>query len=89
MPELSRFFGIVIRMFSELGAPHSRPHIHVYYHESSAVYAIDDSEVLAGHLAAKQHRLVVAWMEHHRNELSRCWERLQAGRPPFKIEPLR
>ena len=31
MPELSRFFGIVIRMFVEVGGPHHRPHFHAYY----------------------------------------------------------
>jgi hypothetical protein len=36
MPELSRFFGIVIRMYMEVG-PHHLPHFHAYYEESSAV----------------------------------------------------
>lgn len=31
MPELSRFFGIIIRMYAEFGAPHHEPHFHAYY----------------------------------------------------------
>jgi len=37
MPELSRFFGIVIRMFVEVGGPHHRPHFHAYYQEHVAL----------------------------------------------------
>ena len=33
VPELSRFFGIVIRMFMEVGAPHHRPHFHALYQD--------------------------------------------------------
>lgn len=36
-----------------------------------------------------QERLVLAWAEIHQTELVRCWEALQSGAPPFKIEPLR
>ena len=41
MPELSRFFGIVIRMFVEVGGVHHRPHFHAYYQDDVAVFAID------------------------------------------------
>ena len=46
MPELSRFFGIVIRMFVEAGGPHHRAHFHAYYQDQSAVFAIDTIECL-------------------------------------------
>lgn len=39
MPELSRFFGIIIRMFMEAGAPHHRPHFHAVYRDAKAVFA--------------------------------------------------
>jgi hypothetical protein len=89
MPELSRFFGIVIRMFVEAGGSHHRPHFHAYYQDQSAVFAIDTIECLGGSLPTTQRRLVEAWVEIHREELRQDWELLQSGRPPVKIDPLR
>ncbi len=89
MPELSRFFGITIRMFVEAGQPHHRPHFHAYYQNQSAVLAIDSVECLGGGLPKPQLRLVEAWVEIRRVELLRDWELLQTGQLPVKIEPLR
>lgn len=89
VPEISRFFGIVIRMFAEASAPHHRPHFHAYYQDSSAVFAIDVIERIGGSLPTTQQRLVEAWAEIHREELAQDWALLQSGRPPVKIEPLR
>lgn len=89
MPEISRFFGIVIRMFVEVGAPHHRPHFHAYYQEAAAVFGLDPIESIGGALPRTQQRLVEAWAEIHRDELLRDWELLQSGRPPLKIKPLR
>jgi len=89
LPEICRFFGIVIRMFAEPGGPHHRPHFHAYYQDSVAIVAIDRIEVIAGGLPRKQQRLVEAWAEIHLDELSGDWALLQAGRPPIKIDPLR
>jgi len=88
MPEICRFFGIIIRMFAEPSAPHHRPHFHAYYHEMAAVFAIDSIEVLGGDLPQRQLRLVEAWAEIHQTELLEDWRRLQNGQPPFKIAPL-
>jgi len=88
MPELSRFFGIIIRMFAELDAPHHRPHFHAYYHEQVAVYAIDPLEMIGGSLSKRQQRLVEAWAELRRDELAANWKLLQQGRRPFPIKPL-
>jgi hypothetical protein len=49
----------------------------------------DAVELIGGDLPARQRRLVEAWAEIHQRELLDDWERLQAGRPPVKIEPLR
>jgi len=89
MPEIARFFGIVIRMFVEAGGPHHRPHLHAYYQDDVGIYAIDEIGLIAGSLPRRQNRLVLAWAELHRHELSDNWEQLQAGSPPRKIEPLR
>ena len=89
MPEISRFFGVVIRMYVEAGGAHHRPHFHAYYQGHVGVYALDNIEVLAGSLPRPQSRLVLGWAELHRLELDENWQQLQAGRPPFKIRPLR
>jgi len=89
VPELSRFFGIVIRMFAEAGGPHSVPHFHAYYQGAVAVYGVDPIDLLAGALPRRQARLVEAWAEMHGEELKADWERLEAGKAPAPIEPLR
>ncbi len=89
MPELARFFGIIIRMFVEPTAPHHRPHFHAYYQDEVGIFAIDAIELIGGNLPRRQWRLVEAWAEIHQRELLDDWERLQAGRLPLKIEPLR
>jgi len=89
MPEISRFFGIVVRMFAEAGSTHHRPHVHAFYQNWSGVLAIDTIEMLEGDLPVAQARLLEAWSWIHQQELLADWERLRAGRSPFKIEPLR
>ena len=89
MPEISRFFGIVVRMFVEPGSPHHRPHFHAYYQGRVAVFAVDEIEQIGGSLPVRQERLVVAWSEIHQRELLDDWRSLQAGGVPAKIEPLR
>jgi Domain of unknown function (DUF4160) len=89
MLEISRFFGIVIRMFMEVGTPRHRPHFHAAYQHATGVFALDPVECIGGDLPRTQQRLVEAWAEIHRAELLQDWKLLQSGRPPLKIEPLR
>jgi len=89
MPEIARFFGIIIRMYAEPDAPHHRPHFHAYYQDAVAIYGVDSIELIAGVLPRRQQRLVEAWAEVHQTALLEDWERLQSGQPPFKINPLR
>lgn len=88
MPELSRFLGIVIRMFVEVGEPHHLAHFHAYYGREVAVYRLRPIELLEGGLPRRQQRFVEAWAELHEEELLADWELLQAGRKPLPIEPL-
>ena len=89
MPELSRFFGIIIRMYAEFGAPHHAPHFHAYYQDDVAIYGIETLEPIAGSLPRRQQRLVEAWAELHQEELLADWQRLQEGRKPNPIDPLK
>ncbi len=89
MPELSRFFGIIIRMYMEAGVQHNKPHFHAYYQENVAIYGIDPIELISGSLPLRQSRFVEAWAELHITELGSAWERLQNGQLPIPIEPLK
>jgi hypothetical protein len=89
MPEIARFFGIIIRMYAEAGAQHHKCHFHAYYQDEAAVYSIDPIDLIGGSLSQRQRRLVEAWAELHQEELLANWQRLQAGELPEKIAPLR
>ncbi len=89
MPELSRFFGIIIRMYLEAGRQHHTPHFHAYYQNETGVFSIEPVELIAGNLPRKQKRLVEAWAELHEEELISDWQLLQSGRLPDLIEPLK
>jgi hypothetical protein len=88
MPEISRFFGIIIRMFTETGERHHAPHLHAYYQEHKAVYTISPVELVTGALPRRQGRLVEAWMELYQEELMENWNLANAGKPVNKLPPL-
>ncbi len=85
MPEISRFFGIVIRMFYNDHAP---PHFHAEYGEHEALMEIESLEVYAGSLPARAIGLVREWAVLHRNELRQDWNLARTGQTPGAIAPL-
>jgi len=89
VPELSRFFGIIIRMYAEVNAPHHEPHFHAYYQDEVATFSLEPIELITGSLPRRQRRLVEAWAELHQAELVADWRRLQSGERPVPIEPLK
>lgn len=88
MPALSMFFGIIVRMQSERGGRHNKPHIHALYGDEEIVVSIE-GEVLEGAFPNKQLRLLLAWITIHEDELKANWDLLSNGEEYFKIEPLR
>jgi hypothetical protein len=76
-------------MYWEVGARHHTPHFHAYYQESMAIFSIDPVELIEGSMPRRQVRLVEAWAKLHQEELTRDWQRLQAGQRPLPIEPLK
>lgn len=64
MPELCRFYNIVIKMIYSDDDQHHKPHFHVYYAEYEASVGVD-GELLAGSLPVKQLKLVQAWAAIH------------------------
>lgn len=88
MPELCRFYGIVIKMIFCDNVQHNKPHVHVYFNEYEASVGID-GELLAGKIPVKQLKLVQAWLAIHEDELYSTWNKAVQGIPFEKIEPLR
>jgi hypothetical protein len=85
MPELSRFFGIVIRMFFN---DHQPAHFHAAYGEHEALIEIETFEVLRGQLPRRALALVLEWATLHREELRRDWVLARSGHTPDPIPPL-
>ena len=85
MPEISRFFGIIVAMFY---SDHDPPHFHVRYGSHRARFRIDDLQMLDGDLGPKARGLVLEWAEIHRAELQREWELVRTRQPLFRIPPL-
>lgn len=88
MPEISRFYGIVIKMLFNDDGKHHKPHIHVYYGEYEASIALD-GELLEGKLPQKQYRMVSGWMALHEDELYAAWNDAVREKPFNKISPLK
>ena len=88
MPALSMFFGIIVRMQSERGGRHNKPHVHALYGNNEVVVSIE-GEILEGNFPNKQKKLLLAWMAIHEDELEANWKLLSNGEGYFKIEPLR
>ena len=72
MPELCRFFNIIIKMLLSDNDQHHKPHIYVYFAEYEATIGID-GELLAGRLPTEQLKLVQAWILIHEDELYKAW----------------
>ncbi len=85
MPEISRFFGIVIAMFYN---EHEPPHFHARYGSQKARFALDDLRMLEGDLGPRARGLVIEWASHHQAELRENWERAARHQPLQSIEPL-
>ena len=73
MPVLSRFYGIVIRMYFQQ-AEHNPPHIHAIYGEDMAAVDIQTGEILEGHLPSKALSMVREWIDLNREDLLLMWE---------------
>lgn len=87
MPELSRFYGIIIYMYAKDHAP---PHLHAKYGDEFAIFDIRSGEVKEGTFPRRATRLVQDWIEIHREELEENWNQSQSDNPQFaKIEPLK
>ena len=85
MPEICRFYGIIIAMFYD---EHNPPHFHARYGGDKVVIDIRSLSVLEGRLPGRALGLVVEWASQHQAELLENWELARKERTPRKIQPL-
>jgi hypothetical protein len=84
VPEISRFYGIVITMYY---VDHARPHFHARFGGQSISIQID-GDGLSGSFPPHRLPLLYEWRDAHQEELLANWERLRHGQAPVSIAPL-
>ena len=85
MPQISFFYGIVILMNF---ADHAPAHFHAWYGDFKVIVSIKDG-VVKGEMPGRALKMILEWLEIHREELLSNWEKAQNGMPLDKIEPLK
>lgn len=85
MPELSRFYGIVIRMYYR---DHPPPHFHASYAGQEAVIDIESLSIIGGTLPPRARGMVIEWATLHHQELRQAFQAAASLEAPEKIEPL-
>lgn len=85
MPEISRFFGVVITMYYN---DHNPPHFHARYGEQKAVIGIEPLRLLEGSLPPRAIGFVMEWAALHGRELLDDWQLARTEAPLRRIAPL-
>lgn len=85
MPEISRFFGIIIRMYYD---EHGGPHFHAIYGRQEARIGIDPIMVLESDLPNRAISMTLEWAALHQRELLDNWNRMRQDQPPRKVAGL-
>ena len=85
MPEISRFYGIIISMFYE---DHNPPHFHARYASEKVTIKIEDLSLLSGSLPPRALGLVIEWASLHREELLSNWDLAAENQVLNRIDPL-
>jgi len=85
MPEICRFYGIIIKMFFD---DHSPPHFHAEYAGNNVAMHIKTLSILSGSFPPRALGLVVEWASLHQEELLQNWNSAQLLKPIGKIDPL-
>lgn len=70
MPEIARFYGILIKMFF---SEHNPPHFHAIYGEYNGTFELSPLKMSEGDLPKKAQKLVMEWAEKYKDELLKMW----------------
>jgi len=79
MPEIARFYGIIIKLFF---GDHPPPHFHAVYGEYVGLFNIETLEMIEGDLPDRARKLVIEWAEIHKDELSEMWNKQEFHKLP-------
>ena len=71
MPEITRFYGIVIKIF--FTKEHNPPHFHAVYGEHNGIFEISTIEMLEGDLPIKAQSLVKEWASLYIEDILNMW----------------
>lgn len=85
MPEISRFYGIIVYMFFQ---DHNPPHFHVLYQEYEATIEIKTGTI-NGKFPRRALKLVYQWLDIHKEDLMDNWNKMLERKPLRKIDPLK
>jgi hypothetical protein len=85
MPEVSRFFGVVVYMYYDDHAP---PHFHAEYAGEEVLIRINDLSVIRGKVHPRALGFIMEWAALHKSELLRAWDEASHRQKPGKISPL-
>ena len=86
MPEICRFYGIVIYMYYD---EHNPPHFHAEYGEDEAQININTLAIIHGSLSSRTLGMIVEWASMHQEELRQDWELAKKQQKLKKILPLK
>jgi hypothetical protein len=82
MPEVARFYGIVIKVFF---GDHPPPHFHAIYGEYNALVSIETLEFIEGDLPSRAQKLVLEWATLYQQDLLQMWNTQEFRKlPPLK-----
>ncbi len=73
MPEISRFYGIVIKMFFK-PKEHEPSHLHALYGERVGVFDLRTMTMTEGDLPKRAQELVAEWMAKNQDKLLEMWD---------------
>lgn len=76
MPVISRFHGIVIKMYLRR-KEHNPPHIHAIYGEYIGMFSLSDGEMFEGDIPSKEQKLIRSFALKYKEELLKMWETQQ------------
>ena len=86
MPEIARFYGIIISMYYD---DHNPPHFHARYGDKSVVVSIGTLSILEGQMSPRALGLIIEWAAQHKEELMEDWDLAKKNQTPKKITPLK
>lgn len=89
MPTISMFYGLIVYMYYMDNKQHHLPHIHVKYQGDEVIVSIPNGDILEGSIPSSKLKLLLAWIEIHKDELVADWELAVNGEQPYKIDPLK